>query len=112
MTEHKLCITLYTLTISRCVHPVCDLQERLNQQKLHVYEKATCASRINFRAVSMNQPLEVDDGGDEEVTKGDNLHETVCFKDDNQHTIAITRGQLTFPFHSSTLVLIAFFCYY
>ena len=31
MTEHKLCITLYTLTISRCVHPVCDLQERLNQ---------------------------------------------------------------------------------
>ena len=31
MTEHKLCIMLYTLTISRCVHPVCDLQERLNQ---------------------------------------------------------------------------------
>ena len=31
MTEHKLCITLYTLTISRCVHPVCDQQERLNQ---------------------------------------------------------------------------------
>ena len=49
MTEHKLCIMLYTLAISRCVHPVCDLQERLNQ-----YDRTQVVYHVMYID---NQPL-------------------------------------------------------
>lgn len=62
-------------------------QEREKQRKLHVHEKTTYASRVNFRTAAMINPTESsDEDGEEESDKA------VAVKDDPQFTIAVTRG--------------------
>ena len=68
---------------------VCVLQERIRQRKLHVHEKSTYASRVNFRTASMIHPAESDD----EDEKEEDTDKAVAVKDDPQFTIAVTRGE-------------------
>ncbi|KAK7102985.1 cilia- and flagella-associated protein 100-like [Littorina saxatilis] len=64
-------------------------QERMRQRKLHVHEKTTYASRVNFRTASMIHPAESDD----EVEKEEETDKAVAVKDDPQFTIAVTRDR-------------------
>ncbi|XP_046353274.1 cilia- and flagella-associated protein 100-like [Haliotis rufescens] len=62
--------------------------EREKQRKLHVHEKTTYASRVNFRTAAMINPTESsDEDGEEESDKA------VAVKDDPQFTIAVTRDR-------------------
>ncbi|XP_067683818.1 cilia- and flagella-associated protein 100-like [Haliotis asinina] len=62
--------------------------EREKQRKLHVHEKTTYASRVNFRTAAMINPTESsDEDGEEESDKA------IAVKDDPQFTIAVTRDR-------------------
>jgi len=64
-------------------------QERVRQRKLHVHQKSTYASRVNFRTASMIHPAESDD----EEEKEEEMDKAVAVKDDPQFTIAVTRDR-------------------
>ncbi|XP_076448152.1 cilia- and flagella-associated protein 100-like [Babylonia areolata] len=64
-------------------------QERIRQRKLHVHEKTTYASRVNFRTASMIHPAESEDEEEEE----EETDKAVAVKDDPQFTIAVTRDR-------------------
>ncbi|KAL8558193.1 hypothetical protein ACOMHN_036282 [Nucella lapillus] len=64
-------------------------QERIRQRKLHVHEKTTYASRVNFRTTSMIHPADSEDEEEEE----EETDKAVAVKDDPQFTIAVTRDR-------------------
>ena len=65
------------------------LQERLRQRSLHVQDKTTYATKINFKTASMIHPADSDsDGMEQDVDDG----KSVAVKDDPEFTLAVTRG--------------------
>nr|KAG5711462.1 hypothetical protein BaRGS_025889 [Batillaria attramentaria] len=64
-------------------------QERLRQRKLHVHEKTTYASRVNFRTAAMLHPAD----SEEEEEKEEETDKAVAVKDDPQFTIAVTKDR-------------------
>ena len=80
---------------------------------MHVHEKSTYASRVNFRTASMIHPAESDD----EEEKEEDTDKAVAVKDDPQFTIAVTRGEcylkticssITICVYSSLITICAF----
>ncbi|XP_069101669.1 cilia- and flagella-associated protein 100-like isoform X3 [Argopecten irradians] len=63
-------------------------QERLRQRGLHVHEKTTYSSKVNFRTASMIRPADSDEEKD-----GEDGDKTVSVKDDPQYTIRVTRDR-------------------
>ncbi|XP_021343992.1 cilia- and flagella-associated protein 100-like isoform X2 [Mizuhopecten yessoensis] len=63
-------------------------QERLRQRGLHVHEKTTYSSKVNFRTASMIRPADSD-----EEKEGEDGDKTVSVKDDPQYTIRVTRDR-------------------